>query len=124
MKNEFKVLEGGKGKTGGFSEADLRAVEVRFHDLIRERARDFGGLDVSSPDLPRLTADLVDKPYPDGQREWYAVRGMSGGFAWSLSVASGTLTLDAESWSRVLDGFGQHHRITPTETVLLEDNII
>lgn len=49
---------------------------------------------------------------------------MYGGFAYFLRHVDGVLTLDAEHWSRVCGDWGQHHAITPTETILLEDHII
>ena len=112
----FKVIEGGGRRKLSFSEADLRAVEARFHELIRERARFF---DVSTPALPRITSDLVDKPYPDGQREWTEVG--YGGFAWSLSMESGILTLDTEYWSKV--DTRRRWEITPDETSLAEEGL-
>lgn len=106
---------------------ELTAIEKRFHELIVRRAKEFGckWADDPNKELPVVTADLVDKQYQEWHQEWFPVPGMYGGFAWKVRTEEdGTPYLIAESWSRVVDGWGQDHKITPDATELLADHTI
>lgn len=87
-------------------------IEACFHALIRERAKDFAAV----LDLPLLPKDA--RPF---EQRWLPIPGMHGGFAYSLSEESDAVVLIVESWSRVVSGSGQRHRITATGCELLEE---
>ena len=99
----------------------LRAVETRFHDIVRQRAKEFLGRD--DVPLPTLSSYAHDSRDHDG-RVWFPVSGMYGGFAYKL-VGSGTdAKLIAASWSRVVGRSGQRHEITKDGTTLVERGFV
>ena len=55
---------------------------------------------------------------------WFAVPGMYGGFSYRLEKAGVEPKLITESWSRVVDGSGQRHEITPTRSRLVEEGFV
>lgn len=94
-----------------FDERELGRIEELFHGLIRSRMRE-GNLPVPNP-LPSIfTLTPGDDP------AWFPIAGMCGGFAYRLVTRGHELQLIAESWSRVADGSGMRHVITPTQVVL------
>ena len=97
-------------------ENQLAAIESRFHAVIDERCGFLEWAKDPSREMPRITEELLEK----GEREWFAVPGMYGGFAYSLERIDGELTLTTESWCRIWDGSGQRHVITPDRTELVE----
>ena len=98
--------------------SELAPIQELFHGLIRARARE-GGLDVPS-DLPELHVGLLRETEP----RWFAVPGMTGGFAYRLSRDDGDVRLTAESWSRVVGGSGMRHLVTATQVILLERGFV
>lgn len=94
---------------------ELDAIRARLHDLIRERAGHIEGFD--SLDLPFLSSGSE-------QERWFPVPGWYGGFRLSLVGRAGDLELIVESWSRVVEGSGQRHRITSCSTELLEEGFV
>jgi hypothetical protein len=102
---------------GSVAERDLRRIEELFHELIRSRARE-GGLDVPA-DLPAITQLAAG-----GEPQWFAVPGMYGGFSYRLVAGKDGLHLVSESWSRVVEGSGMRHVITPSAVTLEEEGFV
>jgi hypothetical protein len=100
------------------SDADLeqlQKIQEHFHQLIRKRATEEFGLDISNLELPILTMDLLGQQ--GDQRPWFPVPGMYGGFAYNLKKEEKGLKLLTESWCRVCGGSEQSHEITIDGTV-------
>ena len=100
-----------------------------FHQLIRKRAEDGGILEnLDDIDLPTLTEDLVGNSYQSGgyesDRDWFAVPGMYGGFAYKLVFDEGEYKLLTESWCRVVEGSGQSHEITTSGITLTDEGFV
>ena len=96
----------------------LMAIQQRFHALIRERAGEL--IDEKSVALPELSELLpADKP-----KEWLPIPGMYGGFSYWLEGEGTDTKLITESWSRVVDGSGQRHEITPERTRLIDSGFV
>jgi hypothetical protein len=55
-----------------------------------------------------------------GQRVWFSVPGMYGGF--DITLRQGNL--DVRSWCRVVGGSGQAHLITPEGAVLVDEGFV
>lgn len=94
----------------------LVAIQARCHELIRHRAVDEGGLELSV-ELPILSANLDDY----AEKLWFPVPGTYGGFAYQLVMEHATSVLITESWCRVVEGSGQAHRITTLTTELIAE---
>jgi len=103
-------------------EMSLAAVERRFHDLIRCRAREFVGERVSELDLPPLRLELEVEE--DSGLAWYPVDGMYGGFAYAWDPGRVGERLLVDSWCRVVGGSGQRHAVTADTTELLEAGFV
>jgi hypothetical protein len=101
------------------SARQLASIQARFHELIRYRATEEFGL-TPSIELPVLTADLGD----NAERLWFPVPGMYGGLTYQLAMEGDTLVLRTESWSRVVGGSGQAHRITESGTELVDEGFV
>ena len=99
--------------------AQLASIQARFHEVIRHRAVDEGGLALEV-DLPVLSAD----PRDYAERLWFSVPGMYGGFAYQLVMEGDTPVLLTESWCRVAEGSGQAHRITESATELVAEGFV
>jgi hypothetical protein len=94
----------------------LAALERLLRPLLAEVSR---GLTenpaVRPPELEILTE------LPEG-RLWFPIPGMYGGADLRLDAAGPALVV--ESWSRVVEGSGRRHRVTPEGTVLLEEGFV
>lgn len=98
--------------------APLRAIQRQFHALIRERAGDL--VDAYAVPLPFLArAPREDEPWA-----WFAVPGMYGGFRYRLVAEGEAPVLIAESWSRVVQGSGQRHEVTPAGYRLVDEGFV
>ncbi len=94
----------------------LRRIEEHFHAVIKRRVVDEGRLPL--PDaLPHL--DGVD-----GERHWFPVPGMYGGFSFQWDVSGKELRLVVESWCRVVEGSGQRHHITAQGAELVDEGFV
>ena len=93
-------------------------MQELFHGLIRSRARE-GRLPIPRR-LPKLAELRIEAEEP----VWFPVAGMYGGFAYRLVLNRGEIVLQVESWSRVSDGSGMRHRISPKEVVLEEEGFV
>jgi hypothetical protein len=93
----------------------LLKIETYFHQLMRERAGNL--IERHNLELPKL-APILRKT------EWFAIQGMYGGFSYGLEVQDGEITLITESWSRVVEGSGQRHKITAQGIKLLEQGFV
>jgi hypothetical protein len=99
-------------------ETSLQKIERAFHALIQIRTNEF---QVPLPeDLPSLTELKATESNP----AWFGVDGMYGGFRYFFQGSPTDLNLVVESWSRVVDGSGQRHLITPTNTELMEEGMV
>ena len=102
------------------SEASLAAVEARFHELIKTRAREFvGEREFELPSLA-LQLDLDDET----GRAWYPVDGMYGGFAYAWDPEHVGERLIVESWCRIVGESGQQHAVTADATELLDEGFV
>lgn len=100
-------------------EEKLRRLETQFHAVIRERvAREIVEHRLRLPELEPMTEFGI------GQRFWFPVPGMYGGFVYWLDGAGEVPTLTAESWCRVVDGSGQRHRVTGTGYELVAEGFV
>ncbi len=102
-------------------EDTLLKIEHYFHQLMRERARDFGDLiERQQLELPQLTATLL----ADQSRHYFPIPGMYGGFSYELKILENEMILITESWCRVAGGSGQRHKITAQGIELLEEGFV
>jgi hypothetical protein len=94
------------------SEAAIAAIEAHFHALVRQRLEGTSiPVPVALPCLGRLGR----------RRGWLEVPGMCGGFAYRWDPDAAGPVLLVESWSRVVDGSEQEHRITAAGAALVRD---
>jgi len=84
----------------------LDAVQHGFHELIRERMREFGV--THELRLPELEV-MLDMVRPE---LWFPVPGMYGGFHCRLQSHDSGARLITDSWCRVVGGSEEHHEIT------------
>ena len=84
-------------------EKTIELIEEHFHKLILERAGDL--IKEKGIELP----GLLDFVKSGENRGWFPVPGMFGGFAYHFEGDK----LVCESSSRIVDGSGQRHEITP-----------
>ncbi|WP_261555703.1 ankyrin repeat domain-containing protein [Frankia tisae] len=94
----------------------VAALERRLHLLLAEVS-----MGLTERRRMRLPQVEVLTEIPEG-RLWFPVPGMYGGADIQLEAAENALIV--ESWCRVVDGSGRRHRITPDETVLLEEGFV
>lgn len=100
-------------------EQELKEIEIRFHKLILKRANSFVEFKyLENLQLPKLSLSLLNCP-----EQWFAVPGMYGGFAYSLSYEN-NLQLNVGSWSRVVGGSGQDHRINRFSCKLIDEGFV
>jgi hypothetical protein len=71
--------------------------------------------------MPKHLPSLHDLRVDEAEPRWFAVPGMYGGFAFHLQMRAHSLQLVTESRSRVADGSGMSHTITPTQVILDEE---
>lgn len=96
---------------------ELREIEQRFHQLIRDRAGHL--VEGHHLELPQLAASMMGQ-----EAAWFPVPGMYGGFSYRLAVEAGRPTLLVSSWSRVVGGSGQQHAITSESTTLTDEGFV
>ncbi|EIV94890.1 ankyrin repeat domain-containing protein [Frankia sp. QA3] len=92
------------------------ALERRLHPLLAEVS-----MGLTERQRMRLPQVEVLTEIPEG-RLWFPVPGMYGGANIRLETTENALIV--ESWCRVVDGSGSRHRITPDDTVLLEEGFV
>lgn len=92
----------------------LAALQRHFHALVRERAAHL--VDEQRLRLPELDV-LTELAEP---KMSFTVPGMYGGFYYALQGRE----LEVRSWSRVVGGSGQTHRITREGCVLTESGYV
>ena len=85
----------------------LETLEKQFHELIRQRMREFEVThELRLPDLEVMVE--LERP-----ELWFPVPGMYGGFHFRLEAGGRLL---ASSWSRIVSGSEEHHEITESGT--------
>ncbi|MFI7677736.1 hypothetical protein [Actinophytocola sp. NPDC049390] len=92
----------------------LRALQSHLHGVIRGRAADL--VDEQRLRLPELDV-LTELETPE---MWFPVPGMYGGFRYALEEHE----LKVDSWSRVVGGSGETHRITVDGAVLTDSGFV
>lgn len=96
----------------------LLKVQEHFHAVIQGRAPEqTRGRSLRLPELEPL---LELEP----GEVWFAVPGMTGGFAYDLRSIGVEAMLETESWSRVVGGSGQRHEITSAGSRLVEEGFV
>jgi hypothetical protein len=95
---------------------DIQKIQKYFHNLIRKRATDEFGLDISDLELPILTKDLLNYRDPDDQ-PYFPVPGMYGGFCYTLYKEEKGFKLVTSSECRICGGSEETHEITVNGTV-------
>lgn len=96
----------------------LGLIQEMFHGLLRTFMRAY-----HTPvqlRLPQLSILLEVQDV----RVWFPIPGMAGGCNFWLEKEESEYALHAESWCRICGGSGMHHRITPTEIVLIEEGFV
>jgi hypothetical protein len=99
-------------------EQTLARMQGRFHDLIREVAKDL--IFSQSIRLPEL------EPMLEFERMnfWFPVPGMYGGFYYWLVFDGPEARLTVQSWCRVTEGSGRQHDITEQSTTLVDKGFV
>lgn len=99
-------------------EAWLVAVQGHFDDLVRSTVASYQGVEsIAPPTLSKAEITSMERPY-------LAVDGMYGGFTYWLEETGGGKQLIVESWSRVIEGSGLRHSITPAGVTLLDRGFV
>jgi hypothetical protein len=99
----------------------LGKIQDHFHDVIRERMRRIA----IRLDALRLPALMPMLEVQDGVASfWFPVPGMHGGFEYQLRADAGECVLVSRSWSRVVEGSGQEHIITPHGSRLVQEGFV
>lgn len=88
-----------------------------FHRHIKERSHEFGVVPDCLPTLEELASSRGDK-------SWFAVPGMCGGFSYTLVDGDGGVALEISSWSRVVEGSGQRYRLSRDSSELIEEGFV
>lgn len=101
-------------------QATIQAIQNHFHALIRERSR--GLADEHGLALPEIVS-LFSTRDPK-QRAWLPVPGMYGGFTYWAAGSGPAARLMVESWSRVVEGSGQRHEVTPSGYRLIDEGFV
>ncbi len=95
--------------------ARLAFIQELFHGLVRATML---GYNIVEPlRLPQLS---VLTEFGDDSL-WFPIPGMFGGFNLWFEGNGRDAVLWAESWSRMVNGSGMRHRITPVEIILVEE---
>jgi hypothetical protein len=97
---------------------ELLAIQEHFHQLIQQRIE--REVSKNALRLPELTP-LLELETP---KMWFPVPGMYGGFSYQLSLEGTQAKLICESWSRVVEGSGQRHEITPEGCLLVAEGFV
>ena len=120
----LRQLHSSNLERGGFPEgspaveSELNELEVGFHALIHSRIVEFR---LPLPvELPHLEGVVATEQNP----AWFDVDGMYGGFSYYLLSNTTPAKLIVESWSRLIEGSGQRHIVTPTATELVEAGFV
>lgn len=100
--------------SGRVPEPTRLVLERRLRALVLERSRALGA-DEPVP-LPTLGWDRASEE----DAIWFPVPGMYGGF----KVWNDDDGLIVESWSRIVGGSGQRHRLTETGTELVDEGFV
>lgn len=98
--------------------ATLAVLQEHLHAVIRGRAEPM--IREYALRLPELEV-LLELPTP-GLR--FPVPGMYGGFGIRLDAIDGDPVLIVESWSRIVDGSGQRHVISPHGSLLVAEGFV
>ena len=96
----------------------IRCIEEQFHQVIIARAGAL--LEQSVVELP----DLASLNAESGEKAWFPVPGMYGGFSYWFEGAGSELRLISESWVRIVEGSGQRHEINTAGSRLIEEGFI
>lgn len=96
----------------------ITAIESHFHALIRRVVTSMAGAT-----LPNVLPHL-DRESGQSEPRWFPVPGMYGGFSWVVHLESDEPVLVVESWSRVVGGSGQRHRITRNGCALESEGFV
>ena len=115
----FKEYIENDGVLNNFKE--LKMVEKNFHKLIMERAGNL--INKFEIPLPKLTEDLIERT-DIFDCESFPITGMYGGFFYSLEIENDEYVLITDSWSRILGGSGQTHRITKDNYELIAEGFV
>lgn len=99
-------------------ERDVLAMEAYFHGAINSRVADL----VLEHRLRLPSVEVLQETLM--QSVWMPVPGMYGGFHFWLPGAAPDPILVAESWSRVADGSGQRHEVTPRGVTLVAEGFV
>jgi hypothetical protein len=95
-------------------EETLASIQRHFHAVIRGRAK------LLLAEHPTPLPDLFATPSTAGEKAWFRVPGMYGGFSYWFEGEGEQTKLISESWCRVVGGSGQRHEITATGSQLTE----
>lgn len=95
----------------------LAAIQQHFHALIRQRAGDL-------VEQARLPLPLLTQRFDVRSKQWLAIPGMYGGFAYWFEGEKENSKLICESWCRVVGGSGQRHEVTPHGSKLLDKGFV
>lgn len=94
-------------------------MQRHFHDVIRDRIAAFGVL-AASLRFPELgpVMEYASATF------WFPIPGMRGGFSFWLTDDAARPTLMTESWSRVVEGSGERHEVTPAGARLVDAGFV
>lgn len=103
----------------GFEKTWLAAVQGHFEALIHSTMAFYPAAESVTP--PTLTEAAIRAT----ESAYLPVNGMYGGFSYWLDESGGSeKRLIVESWSRVVEGSGLRHAITPAGAVLLDEGFV
>jgi hypothetical protein len=99
-------------------EETLRAIQRRFHEVIRGRAAEL--IDEHRLPLPDVALLLMSGE----PKAWFPIPGMYGGFSYWLEGEGEQAKLISESWCRVVGGSGQRHEVTANGSRLVDQGFV
>lgn len=100
---------------------ELMKIEKKFHELINYRAGHL--IKMNNVKMPHISQKLVENTN-FFSREDFPVPGMYGGFYYYLTIENHEFVLYADSWSRIVGGSGQTHKITVEKVELIEEGFV
>ena len=100
------------------SDFQNKRIETRIAKLLHWPAQNGEGLQVLRYPPVEILHEVP------GQRLWFPVPGMYGGFSYRLESAGVEAKLLSESWCRVVGGSGQRHEITSEGSRLVEEGFV